>query len=365
MRIVLYMAAYILDIAALFYLLWLLYSNTALNIQRKKPLFIGIILTVVIILSEAGTVLAGNGFLRHRTVNIMCNVIGFAFSPVIPIIITLIFDRRILTTRRFLLFPTFINIFAAALSPFYGLIFYVDAYNHYMRGHYFFIFVAVYIINFLILFISTLEIGRKYNYPIMNKLIVLALFTILGTSIQLIYPLVYVSWHCVTLSMLLYFFLMSEFDSSFDTLTGMYNRTASEKVARHASESKPFTVIALDIDDFKVINDTYGHDFGDTIIKAVAAIVQKSFDKQFICYRFGGDEFVIISNETNKEKIDSQIKTMIRNLEEERKKGNPIPTVSYGYSIYNGKEKLDFQKILREADDQMYYYKKAYKSEKT
>jgi len=53
---------------------------------------------------------------------------------------------------------------------------------------------------------------------------------------------------------------------------------------------------------------------------------------------------------------------MIDNLAKMREKDNHIPTVSYGYSIYTGGEKLDFNKILKDADDQMYYYKKKYKT---
>lgn len=362
MEIVMYIATYIIDIAALFYLMGLLYSSTALNIYRKKPFLIGIILTVIIILSEAGTVFADNGSLNLRDINILCNILGFALTPMIPIAITLIFDRRILRTHKLLLVPTLINIVATVLSPLFGFIFYVDANNQYIRGDYFFIFTTVYIINFLFLVISTLEVGNKYNYPIMRKMVALSLFTMIGTSIQLVYPLAYSSWHCVTLSLFLYFLLMSEFDSSFDTLTGLYNRAAFDKAAKQIVETKGFSVIILDINDFKSVNDTYGHDYGDTVIKAVAAIIRKSFNKHYTCYRFGGDEFSIIGNETDQEEIQYHLRTMTNNLVEMREKGNPLPTVSYGYSIFRGGEKLDFHNNLKEADDQMYHFKKTHKS---
>lgn len=52
---------------------------------------------------------------------------------------------------------------------------------------------------------------------------------------------------------------------------------------------------------------------------------------------------------------------MLNNLAEEREKGNPLPTISYGYSLFQGKEEPDFSKILKEADDQMYQFKKTHK----
>ncbi|PKM49988.1 MAG: hypothetical protein CVV02_13475 [Firmicutes bacterium HGW-Firmicutes-7] len=360
-----YIATYIIDITALFYLMGLLYSSTALNIYRKKPFLIGIILTVIIILSEAGTVFADNGSLNLRSINIFCNILGFALTPMIPIAITLIFDRRILRTHKLLLVPTLINIVATVLSPLFRFIFYVDANNQYIRGDYFFIFITVYIINFLFLVMSTLDAGKKYNYPIMRKMVALSIFTIIGTSIQLVDPLVYSSWHCVTLSLFLYFLLMSEFDSSFDTLTGLYNRATFDKAAKQMVRPKVFSVIMLDINDFKCVNDTYGHDYGDRVIKNVATIIRESFNKHYTCYRFGGDEFCITSNETDQEKIEFQLRTMTNALAEMREKGNLLPTVSYGYSIFPGGERLDFYKILKEADDQMYHFKKVHKADAT
>ena len=358
-----YIATYLIDIVALFFLIWLLYSSAALNNHRKKPFLIGIILTIIIILSEAGTVFTDNGSLNFRSINILCNVLGFSLTPIIPIAITLIFDRRILTTHKLMLVPTFINIVAAVLSPVFGFIFYVDANNQYIRGEYFFIFIAVYIINLLFLLISTLEVGKSYNYPLGGKMVPLSLFIIVGTSIQLINPLAYSSWHCVTVSFLLYFLLLSEFDSSFDTLTGLYNRAAFDKATKQIVEKKPFSVIIIDINDFKSVNDTYGHYYGDNVIKEVAGIIRKFFDKNYNCYRFGGDEFSIISNETDQDKIEYQLRTMTNNIAEMREKGNPLPTISYGYSIFRGGEKLDFHKNLKEADDQMYYFKKIHKAE--
>ena len=159
--------------------------------------------------------------------------------------------------------------------------------------------------------------------------------------------------------------MLSEFDSSFDTLTGLYNRAAFDKATKQIVEKKPFSVIIIDINDFKSVNDTYGHYYGDNVIKEVAGIIRKFFDKNYNCYRFGGDEFSIISNETDQDKIEYQLRTMTNNIAEMREKGNPLPTISYGYSIVVGGEKLDFLKNLKEADDQMYHFKKIHKAEAT
>lgn len=357
-----YIATCSIDIFALLFLCVLLHRSNMLNNYRKKPFLFAIVLTIIIILSEAGTILAGDGYTGLRNFNICCNVVGFAITPMIPLALIAISDITILQTHKLLLLPTLINMIAVVLSPAFKLIFYVDINNHYERGNSFFIFIVVYIINLILLITSALRAGELHHYPIKGRILVLSLFTVAGTSIQLVFPLVYSSWHCVTLALLLYFLLLSEFDSSFDPLTGLYNRSAFEKAAKQMTGRKAFSVIVLDINDFKSVNDTYGHNYGDIVLKAVAAIMRKSLDNHYTCYRVGGDEFYIICKETKQEQIAYQLRNMTNALAEERKNDRHLPTLAYGYSVFRGGS-LDFQKILKEADKQMYCFKKLQKKE--
>lgn len=330
---------------------------------RKKPFMFGIVLTLAIILSEAGTILSGYGYPKLRGISIFCNILGFALTPVLPFFFITISDIEILRENKWLLLPTLMNMTAVVLSPIFKWIFYIDSSNQYSRGKYFFVFVSVYIINFLLLVISTLRTGKKYCYPIQGKMTVLSIFTVVGTSIQLADPSVYSSWHCITVSIFLYFILLSEFDSSFDALTGLYNRAAFEKMVRKEMTQKAFSVIVFDINDFKSVNDTFGHDYGDIIIKAVAKIIRESLDNRYSCYRVGGDEFYIIGNETDSEKIQCQLRKITDSLAEKQGMNGKLPTVAYGFSVFKGGETPDLQRTIKEADNQMYQCKKHKKSQ--
>lgn len=136
-------AAYLIDIAALFYLMGLLHSNTSLNAERQKPFLIAVTLTISVIVLEAATIVTNNYNLNLRGFHILCNTLGFALAPLIPLAIALIFDRMILEKHRIMLLPTGLNAAAAALSPVFGWIFTVDAANNYTRGDFFFAFVAL------------------------------------------------------------------------------------------------------------------------------------------------------------------------------------------------------------------------------
>src|SRR5699024_11567597 len=79
-----------------------------------------------------------------------------------------------------------------------------------------------------------------------------------------------------------------------DYLTGLYSRKYLDKMFnKHMKKDKQGTLILFDIDDFKKINDKYGHNIGDEVIIAVAKIIKNSISDQDIAARWGGEEFAI------------------------------------------------------------------------
>ena len=88
-----------------------------------------------------------------------------------------------------------------------------------------------------------------------------------------------------------------------DPLTGLYNkRVFLERFEAELSQSRrsgrPMTTLIIDIDHFKRINDTYGHDAGDSVLKAVGAVLQRAVRTEDLAARFGGEEFVLILRDT-------------------------------------------------------------------
>lgn len=86
--------------------------------------------------------------------------------------------------------------------------------------------------------------------------------------------------------------------ASVDPLTGLYNRRSMQDFLDQALKAETdFSLIMCDIDNFKRVNDTYGHDFGDVVLKEIAHIAQKQVsDKGYVC-RWGGEEILILSND--------------------------------------------------------------------
>lgn len=109
-----------------------------------------------------------------------------------------------------------------------------------------------------------------------------------------------------------------EFKINIDKLTGTFNRTFfNKKIQEQISSSQasyiPFYLIMFDIDDFKKINDTYGHDSGDKILINLVNIIYKSIRKTDLLFRIGGEEFIIILDNSNS-KVAYNIAEKIRHI---------------------------------------------------
>lgn len=146
-----------------------------------------------------------------------------------------------------------------------------------------------------------------------------------------------------------------------DTLTNIYNRYFFEKniikkLDKDDDNNSLLTLIIFDLDSFKVINDIYGHDVGDEILRKVADIGIKSLGKDNIFARWGGDEFIILSLQTNLSEgyilAENLRKSIEKNLEQES--GNI--TVSLG--IAQKQKSESFRHWFKRTDKALYKAKK-------
>src|SRR6202795_310809 len=100
-----------------------------------------------------------------------------------------------------------------------------------------------------------------------------------------------------------------------DALTGLYNRRFAEQrlaaeVARSGRKGHPFIVVLLDLDEFKLINDTYGHPAGDLVLQEFAAALNRAIRSGDLAVRLGGDEFLLILPECNHEQLQLVLKRL-------------------------------------------------------
>ncbi|MGL6107070.1 HD domain-containing phosphohydrolase [Romboutsia sp.] len=138
-----------------------------------------------------------------------------------------------------------------------------------------------------------------------------------------------------------------------DILTGLNNRTYfEEQMERYNKEDMQVGVIMGDANGLKIINDTFGHEEGDKLLKNIANIIKLVCnDKGDVC-RIGGDEFVILVPNANENECESIIKEILSKCK--RYKHNLIKmSIALGYSIKKNKE-IDIYQTLKEAEDIVY-----------
>lgn len=145
-----------------------------------------------------------------------------------------------------------------------------------------------------------------------------------------------------------------------DGLTGLYNRhyayiRIKEEIKRAIREQYPISVIFIDIDKFKFINDSFGHDVGDLALKHVSNIIT-SFSREYdVAVRWGGEEFLMFlanSNERESYVLAERLRMQIENCNFEY---CPI-TVSLGISTFPD-DNDDIEKIISNADSSLYFSK--------
>ena len=152
--------------------------------------------------------------------------------------------------------------------------------------------------------------------------------------------------------------------STTDFLTGVMNRRAcQENIQRQLSINNKGTLLMIDVDDFKHVNDTYGHNIGDEVLIKVASIIKNNVEEYDLVGRMGGDEFIafLCTNTDEKhacqvaQRIIDEIKTGFSDKEYEKD-----VSVSIGIAICKG-EHLSFEKMYTTADKALYNVKNTVK----
>lgn len=151
---------------------------------------------------------------------------------------------------------------------------------------------------------------------------------------------------------------------SIDFLTGLNNR---KELIRYLSRifdkssvlDNNLYMIFIDIDDFKKINDTFGHNFGDKALLSLSKCMKKSaFDKDCFLCRYAGDEFTVVIKEKTLNTVDSFIKTLLDNLEEENKFGSLPFKISLSVGVVGYSEQYKtLDDFIAAADEAMYLEK--------
>ncbi len=178
------------------------------------------------------------------------------------------------------------------ISLFGGWIFYIADGNIYTHGPLYVLYYIAWVGAVIFLFFEIYRFSTRYQVKNSFNLILIAVFLMVGISFHIIRSAIRVDWLAAAMAFMMFYSFYMELALKMDSTTGLMNRRSYE--SRLASLKKDETVVMFDVDDFKIVNDVFGHKSGDEALKLVADCIMGIYGKRGLCYRIGGDEFAVV-----------------------------------------------------------------------
>ena len=294
-------------------------------------------------------------YLTNTIASASSGIIGYCWCLFVEYHIHRNFDR-IKKKSRFLAIPLIIATILIIINLFgTGIIFDISKENIYTRGPMNFI---LYIFVFIYYIESIYTVHKAKNNSILVEFFPIYYFIIpcmIGTMIQGFFFGISTIWLCVAIAFILVYIENQISVSFIDDLSGLYNRKYMNHYLNKLQSDKNRHVYGflMDINEFKAINDTYGHLKGDHALIEFGRILQHSIDKDSVAIRMGGDEFVIfakLQSDTEAVKLKKRIENNVRQFNIHSKEPFHL-SFSIGIAKYNGK---NIDTFLSAMDDSMY-----------
>jgi diguanylate cyclase (GGDEF)-like protein len=149
--------------------------------------------------------------------------------------------------------------------------------------------------------------------------------------------------------------------SNHDLLTGLFNRRFFEFIMKRNKKENEnqYTIAIFDIDDFKKVNDTFGHQAGDRVLKVVSKLIEETTSDEYIAVRWGGEEFILYMPDTNEDKAYEILTNLCNKIHDTTVEFENLRlSVSVTIGMCTGYNLIAYESIIRQADDKLYYGKR-------
>lgn len=322
--------------------------------QKIKRLFLleiclQLFLMAVTSLDQYFAALGDAGFAwRLRSITTCLN---FAIGPCSPMIMVLIYDTGVSGKMlKIFYLPQVMNVTLSVLSLWNGWIFSVNSSNLYRRGPLFPMSLTVGFSYLLTLIVFSARQQDKPNRQAETTFLT-AVFCGIGSAagLEVFFGLNFMIWNVSSVCVVLYFLLLTTQKILYDSMTGTYSRGAYEKQMEKLNFKQPCTIAMIDLNNLKQLNDRYGHSAGDTAICSVTAAVLKQKSRHMKLYRYGGDEFVLVSSRICEEEMNR----VLRAAQKYCDTISELP-ISFSYGIAVHQRGDDIYKSVYIADETMY-----------
>lgn len=305
-----------------------------------------------------------------QIINRSANFLLFLICPILPSLwLIFVYDNIFKSKKRnrqlqFYLFTiNAVNGVLLLYSLNYDWYYYIDANNIYHRGSLYIlstVFTAGQLaVSLLLVFVNKKRIEKKHYGPF----IFFVVPPFLGAIIQTVIYGISIVLNGVVLSLLIVYLYIQNQNMYIDYLTGVYNRKMLEvhlgKKIDASTDTKTFSAIMIDLNNFKYINDTFGHLMGDNALIIAANLLKCCIKNNDMIARYGGDEFVIVLDTSDPDVLQSMV-DKIYNCIEKYNETSDCPFkigLSMGYAVYDSNQHMNAEQFQKDIDRLMYQNK--------
>lgn len=270
--------------------------------------------------------------------------LNFAAAPLVPLLLLKIFDKTLNKSRYYI--PIIINALLCFASMFFRIIFFITTENKYSRGPLFFL---PFIISvFYILLMMTKPASTHSNSKRAERIFLLGVIALIGLCMyfEIAEGYRFLSWDGAALAFILYCLLLTLHCFIVDPLTNAYNRLMYSRALAGFGRGCEYVIAMLDINDFKTVNDKYGHEAGDEHLIKFAETVMANLPKGAVLYRIGGDEFAALYKKGDAVLMDTALEAAREQLS--------VKGIYFALGIAQHHPGEDMDDAIKRADERMY-----------
>lgn len=271
-------------------------------VRKTAKVFLAIVASVIVMVSLRffTSALDGNGSFRILTYIVYQSS---TILNILPLLLSLYFfdlhiirDTKTATIRQGSYIVVWLTLAVySLLNVFFEHIFLIDDYGHIVKQSGVYVHVYFQVGILLAYGIFTFKYFKRSVSKVHSLFIPLALLPVVGGSFQVIFTDIPALWAMYALLTLFIFIFSIRDDMRRDSLTDVFSRGQfDEHLRKKLNRKRSFSIAMIDLDDFKTINDTYGHNEGDELLVVFTKIIKDTIRCMDMLARVGGDEFVII-----------------------------------------------------------------------
>lgn len=366
------------------FMLTFMVMNKELHTEKKKTFYRLFVIELVEFL-----VFTLNRYYAHFTeptfIRLICTVIGFSLRPIIAyLLIRLTIHRELKKWETWMLnLPLVANIFVSITAFWSDVAYSYTIDNVFVRGS--LAFSSQFVICFYIIVMFLLLIQDKKQNTMLERLVLseIAVMIVVTIFIEAFMKVTSLGRTAIILATIFYYMYFQSLEyrnniekemelnlkledrSSHDLLTGLLNKfTFAEKIQSRlmGREIKEYAMLFLDLDNFKEVNDVYGHMIGDKLLKRVGQQLEEVFNEASYISRFGGDEFVVFLEDTNQLTLEDKLQQILYRLQQiEYTMDENAPAISTSIGAVMGRPDCTegYQELIQLADEAVYKAKNA------